>query len=35
MATALGNLASASKRSDEAQNLLWTLYNKVDFTFNY
>lgn len=32
---ALGNLASTSTRSAEAQNLLWSLYNKVDFIFNY
>lgn len=35
MATALKNLAPASTRSQEAQNLLLTLYNKVDFVFNY
>jgi hypothetical protein len=35
MTTALGNLSSASTRSAEAQNLLWSLYNKVDFIFNY
>lgn len=32
---ALGNLATASTRNQEAQNLLWSLYNKVDFIFNY
>jgi Protein of unknown function (DUF1549)/Protein of unknown function (DUF1553) len=31
--TALGNLKS--NRTQEAQNLLWSLYNKVDFVFNY
>ena len=35
MSTALGNLANTSTRSQEAQNLLWSLYNKVDFIFNY
>ena len=30
---ALANLKS--NRSQEAENLLWSLYNKVDFTFNY
>jgi hypothetical protein len=35
MATALGNLSNASTRTQEAQNLLWSLYNKVDFLFNY
>jgi len=33
--TALANLANTSTRSNEAQNLLWSLYNKVDFVFNY
>jgi hypothetical protein len=33
MSTALQNLKT--NRSQEAQNLLWSLYNKVDFTFNY
>jgi hypothetical protein len=32
---ALGNLAATSTRNTEAQNLLWSLYNKVDFIFNY
>jgi len=35
MTIALGNLASTATRSTEAQNLLWSLYNKVDFIFNY
>ena len=35
MSTALTNLASAATRNQEAQDLLWSLYNKVDFTFNY
>ena len=25
----------SGNRSLQAENLLWTLYNKVDFTFNY
>jgi len=33
MATALGTLKT--NRTQEAQNLLWSLYNKVDFIFNY
>ncbi len=35
---ALANLASgqgATLRMQKAENLLWSLYNKVDFTFNY
>jgi hypothetical protein len=32
---ALANLANASTRNNEAQALLWSLYNKVDFIFNY
>ncbi|HVW09138.1 MAG TPA: DUF1549 domain-containing protein [Bryobacteraceae bacterium] len=35
MNIALANLANASTRNSEAQNLLWSLYNKVDFVFNY
>ena len=35
LSTALGNLANPSTRQQEAQNLLWSLYNKVDFIFNY
>ena len=35
MAAALGNLANSTTRNTEAQNLLWSLYNKVDFIFNY
>jgi hypothetical protein len=31
--TALGNLRT--NRTQEAQNLLWSLYNSVSFTFNY
>ncbi len=36
--TALANLASgsgAAGRQQKAENLLWSLYNKVDFIFNY
>ncbi|MBY0502377.1 MAG: DUF1549 and DUF1553 domain-containing protein [Bryobacteraceae bacterium] len=32
---ALANLSNASTRSAEAENLLWSLFNKVDFLFNY
>jgi hypothetical protein len=35
MSTALANLSNTSTRTQEAQNLLWSLYNKVDFIFNY
>jgi Protein of unknown function (DUF1549)/Protein of unknown function (DUF1553) len=35
LTTALGNLSNAPTRQAEAQNLLWSLYNKVDFIFNY
>jgi hypothetical protein len=35
MNAALANLSNAATRKQEAQNLLWSLYNKVDFTFNY
>ena len=34
-ATALGNLKNGGNRTQEAENLLWSLYNKVDFIFNY
>jgi len=33
-ATALANLKSGN-RTQEAENLFWSLYNKVDFIFNY
>ena len=33
MSAALQNLKS--NRTQEAQNLMWSLYNKVDFVFNY
>ena len=35
MSQALQSLSTTSTRSQQAQNLLWTLYNKVDFIFNY
>lgn len=38
MSTAMANLASGSGvagRQQKAENLLWSLYNKVDFIFNY
>jgi len=35
MSQAMQSLSTASTRNQQAQNLLWTLYNKVDFTFNY
>ena len=34
MATALANLKTGT-RANEAENLLWELYNKVDFIFNH
>jgi hypothetical protein len=33
--TALASLAGASNRSQAVQDLVWSLYNKVDFVFNY
>lgn len=35
MSIAMGHLATASTRNQELENLLWSLYNKVDFVFNY
>ena len=35
MSQALQNLSNSATRNQEAQNLLWSLYNKVDFIFNY
>jgi uncharacterized protein DUF1549/uncharacterized protein DUF1553 len=32
---ALGHLSNNSTRNQELENLLWSLYNKVDFVFNY
>jgi len=29
------SLSVASTRNQAAENLLWTLFNKVDFIFNY
>lgn len=34
-ADALRSLQSASNRGQAAEDLLWTLYNKMDFVFNY
>ncbi len=34
-AAAVANLSTASTRNAEAENLLWSLFNKVDFLFNY
>lgn len=35
MSTALQNLQSQATRTKEARYLYWSLYNKVDFVFNY
>lgn len=35
LAISTTNLANTQTRNQEAQYLLWSLYNKVDFTFNY
>jgi hypothetical protein len=35
MTTAMGHLGSTATRNQELENLLWSLYNKVDFVFNY
>ncbi len=35
LTAALANLSNAATRNNEAQDLLWSLYNKVDFIFNY
>jgi len=35
LAAALANLGPPNNRTQEAQNLYWSLYNKVDFIFNY
>jgi hypothetical protein len=35
LSIALKNLAPPANRTAEAQNLTWSLYNKVDFVFNY
>ena len=33
--TAATNILTTGTRSQSAENLLWSLYNKVDFVFNY
>jgi len=35
MSTALQNLQTQATRTTEARYLYWSLYNKVDFVFNY
>jgi hypothetical protein len=35
MTTAMGHLSGTATRNTELENLLWSLYNKVDFVFNY
>jgi len=35
MNTAMSHLGNTSTRNQELENLLWSLYNKVDFIFNY
>jgi hypothetical protein len=35
MTSAMTNLSVTSTRGQELENLLWSLYNKVDFIFNY
>jgi len=35
MNTAVASLTSASNRSQAVQDLVWSIYNKVDFVFNY
>ena len=35
MTAAMGHLGNTATRSQELENLLWSLYNKVDFVFNY
>jgi len=35
LSQALQDLSNPLTRNQQAQNLLWTLYNKVDFVFNY
>jgi hypothetical protein len=35
MSTAMQNLQTQSTRTQEARYLYWSLYNKVDFVFNY
>ncbi len=33
--TAMNALTGATNRSQAVQDLVWSLYNKVDFVFNY
>ena len=35
LSTAVAALSGASNRSQAVQDLVWTIYNKVDFVFNY
>ena len=35
MSAALGHLSTTSTRNQELENLMWSLFNKVDFVFNY
>jgi len=35
MTAAMAHLSTSSTRNQELENLLWSLYNKVDFVFNY
>ena len=35
MTAAMGHLGNTATRSQELEDLLWSLYNKVDFVFNY
>ena len=35
MTQAIGHLGNSATRNQELENLLWSLYNKVDFVFNY
>ena len=35
MTASVGHLGNAPTRNQEIENLLWSLYNKVDFIFNY
>jgi hypothetical protein len=35
LSTAVANLTPNATRTQEAQHLLWSLYNRVDFVFNY
>ncbi len=35
MSAAMGHLGNTATRNQELENLMWSLYNKVDFIFNY